>query len=105
MEAVMPAVPLPPSQKQIGDTMPARLRVDMIIHRQLFKHEEFYVIKDPLALTYYRMLPEEAYILTLLDGKKTLREVSQKYSARYPNQLRSVEEIAHTSISSRLAGC
>jgi putative peptide zinc metalloprotease protein len=96
MEAVMPAVVAPPPQQSaIGGVVPARLRVDIIIRRQFFKHQEYYVLKDPLALTYCRLQPEEAYILTLLDGKKTLREISQRYSRRYPNEPRSAAEIAN----------
>lgn len=74
--------------------IPARLRVDIIVRRQFFKHEEFYVLKDPLALTYFRLKPEEAYIISQLDGKRSLLEVQRRVNARYPNNPRSLEELA-----------
>ncbi|MEX2044846.1 MAG: hypothetical protein WD941_05790, partial [Opitutus sp.] len=72
---------------------PAPLRIDVIMRRQFFKHREYYVVKDPLALTYFRLQPEEAYVLTLLDGRRTLREVSERHNARYPHHARTVEEL------------
>lgn len=60
----------------------------------MFKHQEYYVLKDPLALTYFRLLPEETYILTLLDGKRTLGEIAERFNARYPNHVRTAAELA-----------
>lgn len=98
MEAVIPAAAPKPAasadSRRLEAVVPAALRADVIIRRQLFKHEEYYVIKDPLALTYFRLLPEEAYILTQLDGKRTLRQIAQRFSQRYPNHSRSVVELA-----------
>lgn len=97
MEAVAPAVPLPAQPvpaRPLESVAPAPLRADIIIRRQFFKHEEYYVVKDPLALTYFRLQLEEAYILTLLDGKRTLRQISEQFSARYPNHARTIPELS-----------
>ena len=40
---------------------PARLRTDLVISKQLFKNEEYFVVKDPLALTYHRDHGDEAH--------------------------------------------
>jgi putative peptide zinc metalloprotease protein len=99
MEAVASmGTPLPPAPAAMNRSLelvaPAPLRADIIIRRQFFKHEEYYVVKDPLALTYFRLQPEEAYILTLLDGKRTLRQISEKFDQRYPNHARSIPELS-----------
>lgn len=99
MEAVapitpLPAAPRPAEQRKLDLVIPARLRADIVIRRQMFKHQEYYVLKDPLALTYFRLLPEETYILTLLDGKRNLRDIAERFNARYPNLPRSVSELA-----------
>lgn len=101
MEAVAAAVPTAPAapsleeqERRLGAIVPSPLRADIVMRRQFFKHQEYYVLKDPLALTYFRLLPDEAYILTLLDGKRTVREVVRRVNARYPNQPRSAREIA-----------
>src|SRR4051812_36313356 len=70
------------------------MRADIIIRKQQFRHEEYYVLKDPLALIYFRLQPEEAYLVTLLDGKRTLREISDRFNQRYPNSPRSVAELS-----------
>jgi putative peptide zinc metalloprotease protein len=97
MEAVVPTMPPPAAvapTPRLESVVPAKLRADIIIRRQFFKHEEYYVVKDPLALTYFRLQPEEAYILTLLDGKRTLRQISELFEQRFPNHSRTLPELA-----------
>lgn len=100
MEAVTkPLVGLPAQRagemnRRMEAVVPSPLRADIIIRRQFFKHQEYYVLKDPLALTYFRLLPEEAYILTQLDGKRTLGEIVARFNARYPNQPHTAAELA-----------
>lgn len=86
----------PPSARdaELAGVIPSRLRVDIIFRRQTFKHEEYYVLKDPLALTYFRLQPEEAYIISQLDGKRTLHEIQTRFCQRYPNNPRTLEELA-----------
>lgn len=86
--------PPAPAARPLDSIAPAPLRADIILRRQFFKHEEYYVVKDPLALTYFRLQPEEAYILTQLDGKRTLGEIAQRFNERYPNHARSVAELS-----------
>ncbi len=102
MEAVIPAsAPVAAARPAAGGTRPLEsiapspLRADIIVRRQFFKHQEYYVIKDPLALTYFRLQPEEAYILSLLDGRRTLGDISRRFNRRYPNHSRTVPEISH----------
>lgn len=99
MQAVLPgspveSAPLSPREAELAGVIPSRLRVDIIVRRQTFKNEEYYVLKDPLALTYFRLQPEEAYIISQLDGKRTLHEIHGRFSARYPNSPRTIEEMA-----------
>lgn len=77
----------------LARSVPAPLRSDLIIRRQLFKFAEYYVIKDPLALTYFRLQPEEAYLISLLNGVRSLQEIVDLFGARYPNADGSVEQI------------
>lgn len=74
--------------------VPSRLRADLIIHKQYFKNEEYFVIKDPLALTYFRLRPEDAFIISLLDGKKNLKAIAEKYAHQYPNSTHELKDIA-----------
>ena len=66
----------PEEQAQLEQMLPAPIRADLVVQKQNFKNEEYFVIKDPLALTYFRMRAEEAFIVSLLDGKRTLKSIS-----------------------------
>jgi len=44
-----------PEWLRMAESVPAPLRVDLVVRRQLFKFEEYYVVKDPLSLTYFRL--------------------------------------------------
>lgn len=79
---------------RLAESMPAPLRVDLVIRRQQFKYEDYYVVKDPLSLTYFRLQTEEAYIVGLLDGRRKLRDIYAEYRAHYPNSDRSIEDLA-----------
>ncbi|HQU08383.1 MAG TPA: hypothetical protein PLV25_00295, partial [Opitutales bacterium] len=72
----------------------APLRPDLIFQRQRFKNEEYYVVKDPLSLAYFRLRPEETFLLHLLDGKRTLREITEIYEEEFPNNPRSPQDVA-----------
>ena len=73
--------------------VPSQLRVDLIIHKQYFKNDEYFVIKDPLALTYFRLRPEDAFIINLLDGKRNLKAIAEEYYQQYPNSTHKLEDI------------
>ena len=73
--------------------VPSRLRADLIIHKQYFNNDEYFVIKDPLALTYFRLRPEDAFIINLLDGKKNLKAIAEEYYQQYPNSTHKLEDI------------
>ncbi len=81
------------TEDKLARLVPAPLRSDLIIRRQLFKYQEYYVVKDPLALTYFRLQPEEAYLASLLNGKRTLGEIAEQFAVRYPNSDGSIEQI------------
>ena len=52
------------------------------------------MIKDPLALTYFRLRPEEALIVNLLDGKKNLKTITGEFTQQYPNSTLGLKEVA-----------
>lgn len=79
---------------RLAESVPAPLRVDLVIRRQQFKFEDYYVVKDPLSLTYFRLQTEEAYLVGLLDGRRKLREIYAEYRARHPNSERTLEDVA-----------
>lgn len=93
--ATVPPQKVSPEWLRMADSVPAPLRVDLVIRRQLFKFEDYYVVKDPLSLTYFRLQPEEAYIVGLMDGRRKMREIYAAYREQYPNSDRVIEDIAN----------
>ena len=84
----------PEEQTQLEQMLPAPIRVDLIVQKQNFKNEEYFVIKDPLALTYFRMRTEEAFIVSLLDGKRNLKSIAEIYFREFPNSSLSLKDMA-----------
>lgn len=88
----------PPGADQVEENLrsmiPARMRSDLIIKKQRFKNEDYYVIKDPLALTYQRLGPEEAYLVSLLDGKRNMASIIEEFKQSFPNWEMTLREAA-----------
>lgn len=96
--SVAAAVPLTvsaaDSDAALAEIVAAPLRSDLILQRQLFRGKEFYVIKDPLALTYFRLEHEEGFLITQLDGQRTIGEVYRLFQERFPNREVTFRDIA-----------
>lgn len=69
------------------------LRSDLEMQRQMFRGTEYFVIKDPLALTYFRLQLEEGFLIMQLDGKRTFGEVHRLFQARFPHKELSLSEL------------
>lgn len=98
---------LPPGKEEtdrLGHVIPSPFRVDLVMQRQFFRGEEYYVIKDPLALTYFRLQHEEGFLVTLLDGKRTMREIVEIFNRRFPNHELRTEDVAHFVNQMSVAG-
>ena len=52
-----------------------------------------YVIKDPLALKYFRFKIEEYFLLQQFDGKQTLQDVKKAFERKYRPQTISIEDL------------
>jgi len=72
-----------------------RVRGDLVARRQFYQGREYWVLKDPLALTYIRMEAEEYSLLRMLDGRATLDEIKEKFEAQFRPQKISLRELHH----------
>src|SRR5260370_29039969 len=52
-----------------------------------------HVIKDPLALKYFRFKIEEYFLLQQFDGKQTLQDVKKAFERKYRPQTISIEDL------------
>lgn len=78
-------------------TRPLRLtmRPDLTVREHRYQGEPSWVIKDPLGLKYFRLRDEEYEILKLLDGRRSLDDLKQKYEANFAPRRITQEELAH----------
>jgi putative peptide zinc metalloprotease protein len=76
--------PNPSNQFDSRAVLPC-LRSDLVISQQKFQGKTSYVIKDPVSLRYYRLGPRELHLAGLLDGKKTVAEVTEEMQEKFPD--------------------
>ncbi len=53
----------------------------------------YWVVKDPVALQYFRFEEEEYAILQMLDGESSLDEIAERFEEEFPPQTIRVEEL------------
>lgn len=71
---------MPSSQRPI----PLVERADLIKERMTFREILYVVVKDPIALKYHRLRPEQAHVLERLDGQVSLEELRDEMAKLYP---------------------
>ncbi|MCE9546681.1 MAG: biotin/lipoyl-binding protein [Planctomycetia bacterium] len=71
-----------------------RTRLDLVARRNQYQGDVAWIVKDPLALSYFRFREEEYALLQLIDGHSSLAEIKQRFEAQFVPRRISVEEIA-----------
>ena len=80
---------LPSSQRPV----PMRMRPDLKVVRVPYQRTPSWVVKDPVALKYFRFQAEQFKILELLDGKRSLEQVRDAFQVEFPSSHLTLEEI------------
>ncbi|TWT30243.1 putative peptide zinc metalloprotease protein YydH [Posidoniimonas corsicana] len=70
-----------------------RVRPDLQARRQKYQGNVYWVVKDPIALQYFRFEEEEFAILQMLDGESSLEEIADRFEAEFPPQTIRAEEL------------
>jgi putative peptide zinc metalloprotease protein len=78
---------------QAAEHLKARLRPDLIVQPQFYEGMTHYVVKDPIALKYFRFKVEEYFLLQQLDGKNQLQDVKKAFERKYRPQTISIEDL------------
>ncbi len=66
------------------DSALPRLRSDLNFSRQTYRHKISYVVKDPVALKYYRIGELEMRFASLMDGRRTVAEILELLRKEFP---------------------
>ncbi len=70
-----------------------RMRSDLELVQQIWQGRSCWVIKDPLALKYYRFEEEEYTLLSWLDGQTSLDELRTRFEAQFAPQKLSISAL------------
>src|SRR5262245_56665369 len=72
-----------------------RRRPDLVARRQRWQGREYWTVKDPLTLRYYRFEDEEFAILNMLDGQTSVEEIRERFEAQFAPQRLSAAQLQH----------
>jgi putative peptide zinc metalloprotease protein len=70
-----------------------RLRPDLEIAPHKYEGRTFYVVKDPVALRYYRFKEHERYLLGFMDGSHTLDDAQKAFEQRFRPERLTLEDL------------
>ena len=78
---------------QAAEHLKVKLRPDLIVQPQFYEGMTHYVIKDPIALKYFRFKIEEYFLLQQFDGKQNLQDVKRIFERKYRPQTITVDDL------------
>ncbi|MCB9939220.1 MAG: HlyD family efflux transporter periplasmic adaptor subunit [Planctomycetaceae bacterium] len=70
-----------------------RMRADLRVEHQTYLGRHYWVVKDPVALKYYRFEEEEIALLEMLDGQSSLEEIQAQFEGRFTPQKITLQEL------------
>ncbi|MCA9092479.1 MAG: HlyD family efflux transporter periplasmic adaptor subunit [Planctomycetaceae bacterium] len=73
--------------------VPLQARPDLVIKRIQYMGATSVVVKDPVALKYFRFQPEQFAILQLLDGVRNLEEIRDEFHLAFPTVRITVPDV------------
>lgn len=78
---------------QAAEHLKVKLRADLIVQPQFYEGMTHYVVKDPIALKYFRFKQEEYFLLEQLDGNTSLQDVKRKFERKYRPQTIAIDDL------------
>ena len=63
-----------------------QMRRDLVARRQRWQSREYWTVKDPLTLKYYRFEEEEFAILSMLDGQTSSDAIRERFERDFAPQ-------------------
>lgn len=86
----MSGLPMPPVAANYGSDYPHR-RSDLVWARggatsaaSFREADSVWVVKDPIAVKYFRLRHDERFVLELLNGRRAAKEIRDRYNAAFP---------------------
>ncbi len=70
-----------------------RTRCDLVVDQQTYLGRNYWIVKDPLTLAFYRFEAEEYSILQMLDGGTSPAEIQRRFACQYAPQRLALTEL------------
>lgn len=70
-----------------------RKRADLISRRQCYEGRDCWVVKDPIAMKYFRFEEEEFRLLQMIDGQMSPDQIKRKFEFDFSPQKISLQEL------------
>ena len=64
--------------------VPLVARKDLHVTQVLFREQASVVVKDPVAVQYHQLRDDQWYLLTLLDGTRSLEQLNADIQRKFP---------------------
>ena len=68
-----------------------RRRPDLVVTKQRYQGRQYWIVKDPVGLNYFRFQEEEFALLKMLDGQSSLDDLKRGFEEMFAPQQISVE--------------
>src|SRR5207253_7070349 len=68
---------------------------DLVVRRQRWQGREYWTLKDPLTLKYFRFENEEFAILSMLDGQTSSDAICERFEREFAPQRISAAQLQH----------
>ncbi|HUG90829.1 MAG TPA: hypothetical protein VML55_08355 [Planctomycetaceae bacterium] len=88
---IPPAAPVVPVSTE--RPVPLVARRDLTIDEAEYQGVRYRIVKDPVALDYYRLDPEQYRILTWLDGRRSLEQIRREFQQEFPTRRARLADI------------
>lgn len=76
-----------------GRPLRLSLRKDLICNRQTYQGHDYWVVKDPITLKYFRFEEEEYSLLQLIDGASSPDHIKREFDFRFAPQKIAIREL------------
>ena len=70
-----------------------RVRADLVVKRQCYEGRDCWVVKDPIAMKYFRFEEEEYRLLMMIDGKLSPEQIKRKFEYDFSPQKLELKEL------------
>ena len=77
------------------NTRPVKLKMrgDLTAHRQIYQGQVFWVIKEPVGLSYYRFPEDSYFVMQQLDGQHNLEQIEAAYNAEFSPRRLTIDKL------------